>query len=305
MKRYNHPMMFLDAEGGEGGGGEGAGQQQQQQQQAAAGDAWSWANSEGKLSDGWLDHLPEDIKPQGTALAGLVEKYQGSLPQILKGALHLQSIASKKIGSPSKEWSPEMVAEYRTAHGIPEKPEEYDISPDPTAIPEGFKWNGDVYKPLAKLAHDLNLPPAAMKQVAAQIMQIDKARQQAALQMVEEADNRTIEALKKEFGAENYEARLDRAARAGKVLGVDTNAETNPIANHPQFIKALDRMAEMMGESKLVNGATTPTATPGKQRAMDIMQGRDQQYSEDYAGKNGPERQQHAAKFVTDLLTHG
>jgi hypothetical protein len=254
MKLHNHPMRFFEAtnDGGTGGGD------------------FSWATAEGKLSDGYVDHLPEDMKPQAGEIAKLVDKYQGSIPALLKGALGLQSVAGKKFAEPAQDWTPEQLAEYRTARGIPANVDEYDISPDAASLPEGFQFNKDVYKPLAKLAHELNLSPAAMKKVAAQIVQIDKSRQEAAIEMIREQDSKTIEGLKKDFGAD-YEKRVDRATRAGKVLGIDTSVETNPIANHPVFIRALDRMAAMMGEDKLVTGDGNPSLQPGKLKAKDIQ----------------------------------
>ena len=295
-------MRFFDAAGDGGSGGDGSsGDGQQQNGGGAAAAEWSWVTPEGKLNDGWLDHLPDDVKPQGTAIAGLVDKYQGSLPALLKGALHLQSVAGKKLGAPSADWTPEQIAEYRAAHGIPESADKYDLTPPEGALPEGWEWNPETFAPMREWALKNHVSAAALKEWTGVQAKVDKARQQAAIQMIEERDTATREELKKEFGPTNFEARLERASRAASVLGIDTDVQTNPIANHPVFIKLLDRVAEQMGESKLVTGATTPTAKPGAVRAKDIMEGRDP-LSADYSGKNGPERQDAAWKLVRDLL---
>lgn len=265
---------------------------------------WSWAGKEGKLNDGWADHLPEELKPQAEQVASLVAKYGGSIPQLLKGALNLQTVAGRKIGAPGADWTPEHVAEYRTAHGVPEAADKYDLTPADGALPEGVVWNPEVFSGLKDWAHKNHVPASAVKEVTGVLAGIDRARQQAAIQMIQEADTKTIEDLKKEFGASNYDQSINDGQRAAKFFGLETDPNKNPIANHPEFIKAMARVAKHMGESKLSTIASSGASDqPGKMRAAAIMDrnGSDS-LTADYHGKNGYEKQAAAQRILNELL---
>jgi len=265
--------------------------------------SFSWAGADGRLSDGWADHLPDDLKPQASALAGLAGKYHGSIPELLKGALHLQGIAGRKIGAPTAEWTPEQVAEYRAAHGVPEAPDKYDFTPPEGALPEGITWNAEVFQGVKEWAHRSHVPAAAVKELPAVLASVDRARQQAAMQMVLDRDAATEQALRTELGAD-YDRKMTDAARAANFLGVDVNPETNPVANHPEFIKMMVRVAGVMGESKLVQGGPGfASQQPGRLRAQEIMNpnGADP-LTRDYQGENGYDRQRAAQAVVNELL---
>lgn len=265
---------------------------------------WSWAGKEGKLNDGWADRLPDTEKVRAAEYVALAGKYGGDISQILKGALNLQTIAGRKIGAPGADWTPEQITEYRTAHGVPETSDKYDLTPAEGALPEGVTWNPEVFSGLKDWAHKNHVPASAVKEVTGVLAGIDKARQQAAIQMIQDADTKTIEDLKKEFGPSNFEQSVNDGHRAAKFLGLETDPNKNPIANHPEFIKAMARVAKHMGESKLATIALSGASEqPGKMRAAAIMdpKGNDP-LTNDYQGHNGIEKQIAAQKVLMGLL---
>lgn len=266
-------------------------------------DAWSWVNAEGKLNDGWLDRMPEEDRAHGEEFAKFVNKYGASLPQILKGARNLQSVAGKRLTPPGADWTPEQVAEYRKGHGVPDAADAYDLTPPEGALPEGVEWNQELFKGLKEWAHKSHVPAAALKEMTGVLASVDKARQQAAIEMIQANDNKVIEDLKKEWGAQNYEGRLDKATRAAKALGISADIKDNPIANHPQFIKLLDRVAQSMGEDKLIQaGGGNATESIGKTRGMSIIQNKSDPLYAAYHGENGYDEQMRVQKMVLDLM---
>lgn len=298
--KTKHLMRFLE---GDNGGGSGGGEGQQQQQQQAETPPWSWADADGRLSDGWADHLPDDFKPQASAAIEFAGKYGGSVPEMLKAALNLQGLAGKKVGYPTAEWTTEQIAEFRSARGVPEGPDKYDFTPPEGALPEGVTWNPEVFKGITDWAHKTHLPAAALKELPAILAGVDRARQQAALGMMQDRDAETERALRTELGGE-YDKKMADAGRAAKFLGVDVDPATNPVANHPEFIKMMVRVAGVMGESKLVQGGPgAATQQSGKLRAQEIMnpKGTDP-LTLDYQGENGYDRQKAAQVVVNDLL---
>lgn len=69
--------------------------------------------------------------------------------------------------------TPEQVAEYRAANGIPEAPDKYDVN-----LGNGHVW-GDADKPLltsfTKAAHDANVPPQYLKPMLGWYAQMEKS----------------------------------------------------------------------------------------------------------------------------------
>jgi len=276
------------------------------QSPAAASSEFIWSGKEGKLSDGWADHLPAEMKPQASAIAALVDKYQGNIPQLLKGALNLQTVAGRKMGAPQADWTPEQVSEYRLAHEVPESADKYDLTPAEGALPEGVTWNPEVFAPIKNWAHKNHVSAAALKEWTGIQASVDRARQQAAIDMVNEADTKTIADLKKEFGESQFDKSVQDGFRAAKFFGVETDPNKNPIANHPEFIKFAARVAKQMGESKLATITSGASEQPGKLRATEIMNPNGQDpLTADYHGKNGYEKQAAAQRVLHDLMATG
>ena len=273
---------------------------------------WNWTQPDGTFSEGWGDRLPEELKPELTTLG----RYK-SVTDLAKTVIEQRKMIGNKnlVAIPGADAKPEEIAAWRKAIGAPETEEGYDFNIDPALIPkelqdklpESAKLTPELMKPFASWAHKHSIPASAIKEFAPIQAAMDAARQQAAIDMIIDADNQTLAEITKEWGGEEAAAkRLARANSAAKVLGVSTNIEENPIANHPQFIKLLDRVASQMKEDTLVNNSGNGiTSAPGKARAMEIIDKRAGQDSADYWGENGPDRQAAAVKKVQDLLKEG
>ena len=115
-----------------------------------------WVNPDGTFGEGWTNNLPED----SAAYKDTLSKYK-SVPDMAKALANANALIGKKLGVPNEKSSPEEVAAFRRAMGVPESLDEYKLAPE--TLPEGMTWNDDMAKPYAEIAHKHGIPPSAMK----------------------------------------------------------------------------------------------------------------------------------------------
>jgi len=167
---------------------------------------------------------------------------------------------------PTEKSTPEEVAEFRKALGIPEKADDYLGSLKPQALPEGVQFDEGMAKQAAELAHRHNIPPAAMKELAALQMNHVQAMVQASEQMVMQQLQEGKQQLQTEFG-DKFGEKLELAKRAAITAGIDP---TDKGFSHPNMVKLAAWAAEQIAEDKLVSSNVTPMQA-GHDRAMDII----------------------------------
>jgi hypothetical protein len=220
---------------------------------------------DGSFAEGWLDRLPAELSDAKATLG----KYR-NVNDVFKSHFHLQQTLGRKANAvvlPNEKSTPEEVAEFRKAMGIPESADQYDLSVEVEGVPEAGKWTADMLKPFAEIAHKHNVPPSAMKDIVSQIAQVEQNRLEAATGMLEERLKEGETLLKKEYGA-NYGRNIDRATRAATSLGLDVNS---PGLSDPQVVKALVRVADLLSEDKLINADVAPSLQLASTKAKDIQ----------------------------------
>lgn len=292
-----HRMMFLEEPGDNGGGGDPAptlltGQTGDPNPPSASP---GWVGDDGAFADGWADKLPPELKeaiPTAT-------RYK-SVPEMVKALHHAnQALGKKGVIIPTEKSSPEEIAAYRQAIGVPESPEGYKLKPE--QLPEGMTWNDDLAKPFAEIAHKHNIPPAAMSELVGLHLAQQQATMQAAAGMIDQQIEQGMSTLKETWKADT-EKNLAFVGRVAKTLGLDPSS---PGLTDPQVVIALERAGKMFAEDKLVRSDSAATLMPGKVRANEIMTNPSDPLFADYHGKNGKERQLQAAKYLEDLLKNG
>lgn len=260
------PMMFFEADPG-GGGGTPAAPASPAPAPAAPAPAPGGAPSlldpgnpggNTPAADGRPDWMPEKFWSEGKPnVEGLAKSYAG-LEQLL-------GQKANAVRIPTEQSTPEEVAAYRKALGVPEKVEDYQIKPE--QLPEGVEWNDDLAKPFAEIAHKHNIPPKAMSELVAKQAEIEAQRTGALAGQIEAKRNEGIAELKQTFG-DSFDRKLVLAQRAAQTAGVDPNA---PGFSDPAVVKGFVRLAEMISEDQLT-APGTPTGPAGAQsRAKDIQ----------------------------------
>lgn len=248
-----------------------------------------YVNPDGTFGDKWLDALPEDAKEYKDTLA----KYK-SVPDMAKALANANQLIGKKLGIPNEKSSPEEVAAFRKAAGIPDTLEDYKFAPD--ALPEGMEWSEEFSKPFAEIAHRHNIPPAAMKALANQFTVYEKFKVEAIQGAYEKQRSEAVQTLQKEWGGE-FAKNIGIAKQAAKMAGVDSNSHG---FSDPEVVRMAVRLAGMMGEDRVGRGATSVDFLAGKARADDIMKNPENPWHKRYQ-----EGDREAAALVTSLLRQG
>ena len=233
-----------------------------------------WIGADGKFSEGWLDRLPADLAEAKASLS----KFQ-SLPDMAKSYRHLEQTLGKKANAtylPDPDAKPEEIAAFRKKIGVPETPEGYKIAPE--TLPEGITWNDELAKPYAAIAHKYNIPEAALKELAKANVQQEALRLTETGRLVERQLQEGEAQLQKDWGS-NYKRNLNVAVNASKSVG--GNLQT-PGLRDPGVIHIIQRLAAQLGDDKFINGDVAPSMQPGKVKADDIVQNKQNPYYERY-----------------------
>jgi hypothetical protein len=201
--------------------------------------------------------LPEKFWRDDKAdMEALAKSYQG-----------LEQLLGKKANAivpPSEKSSPEEVAAYRKAIGVPESPEGYKLKPD--TLPEGVQFDEATAKRAAELAHKHNIPASAMQEFMKFDMERAAMMSQAAAGMIEAQLESGRQELQKVYG-DKFPEKIELARRAALTAGVDP-------ASHgfvdPQVVKAIVTLAEKLSDDRLVEGNQTSVSST-RARARDIM----------------------------------
>jgi hypothetical protein len=258
---------------------------------------------EGKFAEGWLDRLPADFIGDSDRDAFRVHalKYADPL-SALKSDFHKERLLGKKSAAvlvPNEKSSPEDVAAFRTALGVPESADGYKFKPD--QLPEGLDWDEGAAKTFAEIAHRHNVAPGAMRELTqayvAMLGQQSQQQQAAAIGSIEDAKGQ----LKKLWG-NDYDKQIVTAGRVAKSIGLDVES---PGLGDPNVVAALARVAGLMSEDKFLKSEGGATLQSGKLRAHDIMTNPSNPLHADYTGKNGNIRQKEVAAMVNDLVRNG
>lgn len=201
--------------------------------------------------------LPEKFwTDKGPHVEGILKSYQ-AMEQLL-------GKKAQAIVPPNEKSTPEEIAEYRKAIGVPDAPEGYNLKPE--QLPEGITWDDNVAKRAAELAHKHNVPAAAMQEFMKFDMERAALMNQAAARMIETQLETGRAELQKVWGDKMPE-KIELARRAAVTAGVDPSSQGFV---DPQVVKAIVNLAEKLSDDKLVAGDQTGVSST-RARAKDIM----------------------------------
>ena len=187
-----------------------------------------------------------------------------SLAKSHNGLAELLGKKANAVPVPNEKSSPEEVAAYRKAIGVPESPEGYKLKPE--QLPQGVTWDDSVAKRAAELAHKHNIPAAAMSELMK--FDLDRAAlmNQAAASMIETQLESGRAELQRVYGDKMPE-KIELARRAAVTAGVDPSSQGFV---DPQVVKAIVSLAEKLSDDRLIEGNQTGISST-RARARDIM----------------------------------
>lgn len=214
---------------------------------------------EGVQSSNWRDTLPEHLKNEN-----FFSRFD-SVEKALESSLNAHKLVGKRIADIPPEqlkemFTPEELAQYNAAKGIPESPEGYVIEGLPEHI-EQMPQVQTAIKDFQGLAHKLGMDAG----VAKELVKFEYALHQKA---VEDINATNLATLSNTYGRE-----LDVAdkitTKAAEALGgkefTDYLAKTGLAAN-PMIFNALYKVGKMMeGDTIPIGGDAKPLTTNTKE----------------------------------------
>lgn len=235
--------------------------------QAAAAPATTQAATEPVEKPEFLpDKFWRDNKPDYESLA---KSYQG-----------LEQLLGKKAQAvlvPNEKSTPEEVAAFRKALNIPESPDEYVKSLKPEQLPAGVEFDENMAKAASAIAHKHNVPPAALRELAAlqigQVQAILQAGEQMAVAEVESARSE----LKQQYG-DQYGEKIEMASRVAKSAGIDPS---DRMWQSPNAIRLALWVADKLSSDKIV-GPDALVSNTGRSAAKDIQTNPENPYYQRY-----------------------
>jgi len=223
-----------------------------------------------------------------------------TVDDLAKSYIHL-----RKTGPafPGQAATPEEVERFRALAQVPPSPDQYGIQ-KPADLPEGLTWDDATLGEFAKIAHANHVPAPAFKALVDSFTAAEAAKVQAMAQAEQQAFAQAQAQIRAELGPtqadfETNAARINHTvAVLAEKAGIDPqDSSLAAIRSNPAMIRILHQVTKMTQED--------PTRAPSgygdlrgpREKAEDIMHGRDPEWSQRY--KDGDRA---AADRVAKLL---
>ena len=235
-------------------------------------DPWykDWLKSDGTVDSKAYERLPDHLKHLSNSL-----KNHTKIDDVFTKMAHLETLAGKKGLGPLPEGAaPDVVKArndlMRSINGVPDKPEGYGIA-KPADLPDAV-WNNDLAAASAKIMHDHNVPPQAVKALVN--LQVEMTKKQLSEQsnyetkFFAEQDRKVKESFSRDGTA--YDKGVELAARTARTFGIDP--EVNPVFKNADVMLAFQKIGVAIGEPKLITGESKGEEGLSNQaRAEDII----------------------------------
>ena len=235
----------------------------------------SYVNPDGSFVQDWTQKLPEDFADSRTSLA----RYK-NVQDLARAYRHAEKMVSQKGIHPiTPESSPEQVAEYRRALGVPDKPEAYAEAVKPNVeVPEGVVWDDGIAGEYFKLAHQENIKPESMQKLIQLNLKQREFELKAYNQQTQHKRDEGLHVLRRTWGA-NFDQNLKLAQNVARFHNVDPDNE----GFNTEIVRMIVAMAKEQTEDKYVSGTSMPHGTGDfASQARDIQTNKDNQYYKRY-----------------------
>jgi len=187
-----------------------------------------------------------------------------SLAKSYQGLEQLLGKKAQAILPPNEKSTPEEIAAFRKALGVPDSPEGYGLA-KPENMRDDLVWDDNIAKEVSAIAHRHNIPAAALKE----LVELDHKRasmtSEAAAQMVHQQLQAGRQELQRVYG-EQLDNKIELAKRAAATVGVDPSSQG---FIDPNVVKGFIALAEKLSDDRLVEGSAI-SASSGRARAKDI-----------------------------------
>jgi hypothetical protein len=228
----------------------------------------------------WTAQLPDDLKTNETLTGyatlgdfakahlethGKVSEYEGKVKDFEGKVGDLEKRLTNTIQKPSENATPEELAAFHRALGVPDKPEDYKFE-KPKDLPAGLDYSDGVVQWWAQVAHKAGLSDKTAKTVFEEYNKMAIAQyNQQVKDLTEKVDkeNSTAQAALKEKWGTEYDKNYELAVRCVEHFGGEEFGKKvveYGLGNDPAFLEF------MVNVSKVFKDDTLADLTIGGQR---------------------------------------
>ena len=225
-----------------------------------------------KLPHAWMAGCTAEQKADADLIKSL-ERFEKGIPDLVPAVIDLEAKLSKAIVVPSDDATDEEKATYRTAVGVPEKPEDYKLGE--VKLPEGFAVDEEMQKGYLAAAHAADMNPSQtaaihswyMKMLGPQLVEAQKIEKTT----IEEA----AAAVRQRHGsdADAVNTYMERGFKEIATPALHTIFKRTGLGNHPDIIDAMIKIGKLVSETPFVDPERGETEVAGKigERSFDEM----------------------------------
>jgi len=228
-------------------------------------------DNDGSQNDGgkverpaWIAQLSDDLKGEET-----FTQFK-TISDLGKSYLDLNGKIKSYIKPLGENPTPEEVAEYRKAIGVPEKPEDYVIE-KPEKLPEGMVYDEVLEKEFRETAHALHLTQHQIAELSKKYLEREIALHNEVLKSIEENRNMAINTLKNIWKGDAYKQNVNKAITAfykiaeasnppeslGGVNGIKEWVEQNGLGDDPVMVWMFNNIYDLIGNDRFIKGIST------------------------------------------------
>ena len=210
----------------------------------------------------WRDTLPDDIRNDASLVS-----YK-DVPALAKAFIHTKAMVGAKSAVPTDKSTPEEVAAFRKALGVPDAPTGYAIKRPDVVLDGG--WDTNAEATFLGAMHKLGAPPAIVQAAVDFYGRFERTKMETANAQAAQITGQ----LKTEWGP-NFDAKVGRANRAilefgGTALDEALTTPGHPLnahGRHPLWIKAWAAVGDALVEHGAMTGEGLETLSPDEARS--------------------------------------
>jgi len=167
---------------------------------------------------------------------------------------------------PRPDDAPEVRQKFHEMLGVPKDIAGYGVT-KPADWPTELAWNQESLDGYLKIMHENGIPPEAAKALVNAKIAEDTANYKALKDWEAESETKELQALKDDWKG-GFEANLAKAQRGAAMMGVPKDS---PLRSSAEFIQYAAKVADMVSETKMPDGAPDLGAKSDYDEAMSIM----------------------------------
>jgi len=211
----------------------------------------------------WRSALPEDIRSEKVFESIKGKDITEALPVLAKNYLNAQRlVGADKVVIPGKDATPEQLAEFRKKIGVPEKPEDYAVTPPEGVDPASL--NQEVLSKWRTRMHEAGITKAAAEKIINDYLADEVALTTQSAEQKAKQQQEWVTQLREAFG-DKFDAKINIAQYALKEFGSENLVkwlEESGAGNHPDVVQFFAKVGDAMSDDSVRKGLGTPSGPP-------------------------------------------